>query len=279
MAIQWAFNSATVMNLPWRDELRLLEEFGWTAAEVWLDKWKASLERNEASSYAQLAQQCRSAGIEPNGACVGVVWTSTANKSWEDEVGGLSRVLDFAAEIGAPSMALVVIGKPADDLESEYSYITERLNLASELAATRNVRLNLEFLGGLPINGCLGSGIELVKAVDHPNLGLLFDLVHYYISKSHVEELNQLPAGKLFGIHVDDSVRKPMEMLGNEDRCFPGEGRIQVASLIKQVQSLTGYNGPLTVELYAPEIWKLDAREVFTRMRESLRALEGELGE
>jgi hypothetical protein len=32
MDIQWAFNSATVMNCGWEEELRLWQQFGWRAA-------------------------------------------------------------------------------------------------------------------------------------------------------------------------------------------------------------------------------------------------------
>lgn len=274
MGIQWAFNSATVMNLPWADELKLLEEFGWRAAEVWFDKWTAALKVGQAKSFSELATQCRSAGVEPIGTCVGLLWTSTCDKSWESEAAHLIERLDFTAEIGASAMAIVVIGKPADDLAAEYDFVTERLRLAAEIAAQRDIRLNLEFLGGLPLLGCLNSGIDVVNAVDHPNLGLLFDLCHYYVSRSHLEDLNLLAPGKLFGIHVDDAVRKPMESIGNEERCFPGEGRIQIAPLIKQIQSITSYNGPLTVELYAKDIWALDSRFVFERLRDTLRELE-----
>src|SRR5206468_3236820 len=109
-----------------------------------------------------------------------------------------------------------------------------------EMAAERGLRINLEFLGGQAINGTLGSGIDLVNRVDHPNMGLLFDLCHYYVTASHMEEMESLRPGRLFMVHVDDAPRRPMERLQSDHRCFPGEGRIDVPGLMNDLRKKTG---------------------------------------
>jgi len=65
MNIQWAFNSATVMHCGWEEELRLWQQFGWRAAEIWFSKIEARLA--QGATYEQLAQQMRDAGVQPVG--------------------------------------------------------------------------------------------------------------------------------------------------------------------------------------------------------------------
>jgi sugar phosphate isomerase/epimerase len=98
--------------------------------------------------------------------------------------------------------------------------------------------------------------------------------VHYYVSASHIEELDQLQPGKLFMVHVDDSQRLPMERLSNSQRCFMGEGRIDVPAMLNTINSTTSYDGYYSVELYDEDIWKLPADEVMTRLAASLKEVE-----
>lgn len=274
MPLKWSFNSATVMKLPWNEELKLLQEFGWRGAEVWHSKFKAEIDAGRAKSYEQLGKQMRDAGVEPTGSCVGIMWTKTNGNDPKTELADFERALDTTAAIGAPSMALIALGKVGDNLQAEHDALVEKFRKAGDLAKARNIKLNLEFLGGLPINGTLGSGIELVNATNHPNVGLLFDLVHYYVSASHLEELSSLQKGKMFCVHIDDSPKQPMESLKNDLRCWPGEGRINAPAIIKTIRDVTGYDGWYTVELYDPRVWEQDPRKVFESARKATKMID-----
>lgn len=272
MSIKWAFNSATIMNCGWDEELRLWQEFGWTAAEIWNSKIQPQVAAG--MSLEQLRRQMQDAGVQPVGLCAGVVFTSKQNHDQQAEMAEIEKLLDVAAAMGAPALTVVIIGEGADDLAGEYSYLVDRLRLVAEMGASRGVRINLEFLGNLPVNGTLGSGIELVNRVDHSHFGLLLDFCHYYVSASHLEELSTLKLGGLFMVHVDDSQNKHMERLRNEERCFPGEGRIDVARMIRDVSSIASYDGYMCVELYDKGIWEMEPHEVMTRLRSSLQKVE-----
>jgi 4-hydroxyphenylpyruvate dioxygenase len=270
--IRWAFNSATIMHCPWEEELKLWEEFGWRAAEVWYAKMEPQL--TAGATLNQLADQMRDAGVSPVGVCAGFAYTSAHRDDEAQEYSALEKMLDVTATIGSPALTTVIIGEPSDDLVLEYSYIADKLHRLAEMAAARGVRINLEFLGDAPINRTLGSGIELVNRVNHPALGLLFDFCHYYVSASHIEELELLPREKLFAVHVDDSPRKPMEQLRSDERCFPGEGRTDVADLIRRLRGEHRYNSYFTVELYDKSIWEMPANEVMQRLSDCLTRLQ-----
>lgn|GEM_PF-7028540 len=271
---QWAFNSATVMKLPWEQELPLLERFGWQSVEVWYDKLQAALDRGMADSPQAMGHRLNDAGIHIVGMCGASVSTLAQREHDHDERDQWLQRLDFAAAIGAPGLVGYVIGDADADLESEYQYLAGKLNGYATQAAERNLTVHLEFLGQAPINGTLRSAIDLIKRADHASLGLLFDLCHYYVSASHLEDLMHLPAEKLTMVHVDDARQMPMEELGNADRTFPGEGQMDVPLLLHELRQRTGYAGPMSFEIYDQQVWEMAPQAVFEALDRSITYLE-----
>jgi 2-keto-myo-inositol isomerase len=272
MRLKWAFNSATVMNLGWDEEFALLKRHRWKAVELWFDKVKACMEKGR--TCGELGRQMRDAGIEPVGVSPAIVWTESERHDSKHEYDELVERMQVTMALGAPALTVVALGKRIGDLSVEYDRLAGKLRNVAKMAEDRGIRLNLEFIGGLPVNGTLGTCIELVRRADHPNLGLLLDLCHYYTSASHVEELDQLPKGKLFLVHVDDAQKRPMEVLGCEHRCFPGDGRINVPALLSEIRRRTKYNGYYSVELYDKDVWRMDPKEVFKKTAASLKMIE-----
>lgn len=272
MKIQWAFNSATVMNCGWEEELWLWQQFGWRAVEIWHSKIEARIA--QGATYEQLARQMRDAGVSAVGACAAGVSTAAAGCDRAQEFGALAKQLDATAAMGSPSLTVIIDGEVGGDLAQAYSDLIAPLRRVAELAAERGLKINLEFLGGVPINGTLGSCIDLVNRVDHPALGMLFDFCHYYVSASHLEELQLLQPNKLFMVHVDDAPHLPMERLRCDQRCMPGEGRIPVDYLIGHLRRQINYQGHFSVELYDPGIWELEPHTVMSRLAASLKKIE-----
>lgn len=275
MKLNWAFNSATVMKLNWDEEFRFWERFGWKAVEPWYDKVDAAVKGGR--TVASLAKQMKDAGIKPIGLAPAITMTRSSKPDLKAEEAAWAQRLDVTAELGAPALTFIALGEMSKDHASEYTYLAERFRLAGDMAAKRGVRINLEFLGTLPVNGTLGAGIDMVREINHPAVGMLFDLVHYYVSASHAEELVNLPAGKMFHVHIDDSPRLPMEQLTNDFRVFPGEGRINVPGLINLIRKLTKFDGWYGIELYDSRIWPIDPVEIFERTDKSVKYVEARI--
>lgn len=275
--IRWAFNSATIMNCPWENELPLWQEFGWNAVEIWYSKLEPQLAKG--ASFEELSRQMRDAGVSPIGMCAGVVLTQACEKDdpeGNEHVDILNR-LDAAAAMGAQSLTVITGGAVATDLASEYKLLVPKLRKVAEQAHDRGLKINLEFLGQSAINGTMGTCIELVNAVDHPAFGMLFDFAHYYVSASHIEEIGLMAPEKLFMVHVDDVQPQPMEVVKNEERCFPGEGRMDVTGMINHLYNKVGYRDYYSIELYDQDIWKLDSRLVMQRLQSSLQAIDAKV--
>lgn len=272
MKLKWAFNSASVMNLPWDDEFKLWKKYKWKAVEIWFDKVKTCMEKGR--TCAELGTMMHDAGIRPIGVAPAVVWTPSEGHDSRHEHAELAERMDVTLALGAPALTVIVLGKRGVDLSVEYNRLADKLRNVADMAGQRGLLLSLEFIGGLAVNATLGSCIELIEKIDHPSMGMLLDLCHYYTSVSHIEELGQLPKGKLFLVHVDDAQRRPMEVLGCEHRCFPGEGRIDVPALLSEIRKRTKYNGYYSVELYDKDVWQMDPAEVFKRTAASIKKVE-----
>lgn len=272
--IRWAFNSASIMNCPWEDELNLWQEFGWNTVEIWYSKLELQLAKGV--DFECLARQMSDAGVTPIGMCAGVILTPSCEKDdpQGNELTDIIRRLDAAAAMGAPSLTVITGGIVGQDLATEYKMLAPKIRRVTEMAAERGLRLNLEFLGQSAINGTMGTCIELVNAVDHPALGMLFDFCHYYVSASHIEEMTLLPPEKLFMVHVNDVRPFPMEVVKSEQRCFPGEGRMDVVGMINHLHNRIGYRGYYSIELYDQNIWQMEPRVVMQRLADSLKAIE-----
>jgi len=272
MKLNWAMASASVMNLPWDDEFALWKKFKWKAVELWYDKIRACIDVGQRC--ADLLHQLEDAGIRPIGLAPGVVWTPSEGHDPKHERDELQRRMDTALALGAPALAITIVGRQPSDLAAEYVRLAEKLRGVAEMAQGRGMRVNLEFIGGLPVNGTMGTCIELVREADHPALGMLLDLCHYYASASHIEELDNLPKKKLFLVHVADAQRRPMEILGCKHRTFPGEGRIDLAALIAEIRRRTKYDGYFSIDLYDRGVWAMDPKEVFKRTAAGIKAIE-----
>jgi 2-keto-myo-inositol isomerase len=276
MKLKWAFNSASVMNLPWDDEFKLWKKYKWKFVELWFDKIKSCMDQGR--TCAELGRQMYEEGITPVGAGPAAVWTVASGHHPGLERHELIERMDVTLALGASMLTLVVLGRPGNDLAGEYHRLADKLRGVAEMAQARGLKLALEFIGGFEVNGTLGSALELIRRADHPNLGLCLDLCHYYASASHLEELALLPKKKLFLVHVDDSQPRPMEILRCEHRTFPGHGRIDVPALLGAIKKLTRYDGYYSVELYDKDIWAMDAREVFKHTAESVKFVEKNFG-
>jgi len=274
-AFRWALNSATIMPVPWEKELRLWEQFGWRAVEVWDSKIRQRLA--QGATLAALKGQMESAGVAPVGLCAGILSAAPAREQQRQEDDKLRSQLELAAALGIPMLTVVFVETPG--AEPDPAAMGARLACLAAEASTLPVRLGLEFLGKYPVNGTLISALDLVKRAGHRGCGVVLDLCHHFVSlPEHADLTPSLAGEKLFLVHIDDAPREiPFDQLPNDRRCCPGEGRIGVAPLLHHIRTHLGYDGYYSVELYDQTLWSQDPESVLGQVAGSLDALTREL--
>src|SRR5262249_6611541 len=111
-------------------------------------------------------------------------------------------VADFTEEVDATSLGRAVVS----------------LKQAAQWAEGFDVRLALEFRGHSRFCASLDTALAVVAQCDEPNVGVNFDVFHYYTGPSKLEDLGLLNASNLAFVQVCDLSGMPRELAGDSDR-------------------------------------------------------------
>lgn len=135
-----------------------------------------------------------------------------------------------------------------------------------------DVRVALEF-NWSPIVKSIDSAHRVVAAVDHPQVGILFDPAHYRTTTTKFEDLTPARTGRVVHVHLNDMRDVPADLSDcNADRVLPGEGVLDLRALIAALES-GGYGGSYSIEMFNRDLWELPAAETARRCYRSLLPL------
>lgn len=121
----------------------------------------------------------------------------------------------------------------------------------AERAAQRNMRVAFEALSwGRHIHDYRDSW-EVVRRVNHDNLGLCLDTFHIFSRDVEIKTVLNIPGDKIFLVQLADAPHMSMDPLSwsRHYRCFPGQGELPVAEFMENLK-VTGYDGPLSLEIF-----------------------------
>lgn len=120
------------------------------------------------------------------------------------------------------------------------SYYTDQFGKLCELAAQYGLDINIEFVTWASVTN-LRQTVELLKAVNMPNAGIMIDALHFYRSRVQLSELDGLPPEWFRFMHLCDceeeipTEREKLVHTGRAERLYPGEGCIDLKSLVQRL--------------------------------------------
>ena len=193
---------------------------------------------------------------------------------------GLDRLkwaIDNAEALGADNIC--------GPIHSSFAYFTrlpptqderkrsaEMLRKAAEYAAEANIMLCPEALNRFEcyLYNTMADLKTLVEAVDHPNLGAMYDTHHSNIEEKSQSEALKTIAPVLKHIHISEN-----------DRGTPGSGQVQWDDVFPTIKEI-GYDGWLTIEAFStiiPEfanainVWRdySPLKEIYTKGLEFIK--------
>ena len=113
----------------------------------------------------------------------------------------VDQVVAHCAALGGSAVYLV---PGADDSRAALARYADSLLTAAQKAATKGVRLGVEHFPGTALASA-ASTLEFINAIDHPNLGLLFDIGHVQISDEDPAAVIRQAGERLAYVHLDDN--------------------------------------------------------------------------
>jgi 4-hydroxyphenylpyruvate dioxygenase len=152
--------------------------------------------------------------------------------------------------------------------------IADQLHQLAERAQQRGMRISYEALAwGTHVN-TYDRSWEIVRAADHPALGICLDSFHILSRGSDPAGIESIPGEKIFFLQLADAPLMNMDILqwSRHHRLFPGQGRFDLPAFLGHVLT-AGYTGPLSLEVFNDVFRQSDPRRAAVDAHRSLLAL------
>src|SRR5580704_12798669 len=140
-----------------------------------------------------------------------------------------------------------------------------------ERAAKRGLRVGFEALAwGRYVNDYRDAW-EIVRRAGHPAIGIILDSFPTLAPGFPVSQIAAIPADRIFLVQLADAPQLDLDVLSwsRHFRCFPGQGNLPVADFMRAVDA-TGYNGPLSLEIFNDQFRAQSTRDVAVDAMRSL---------
>jgi len=119
----------------------------------------------------------------------------------------------------------------------------------------------------------LARTLEIVDAAGRDNVGLVVDLFHLWAGGNTWQEVADLDARRILGVHIGDgTVPEGPGWTENDRAALPGEGIAPLGEGVAAVHE-TGYDGVWSVEVFNPYLWERDPVLMAREMKRCAEAL------
>ncbi len=252
MSMKPCLSEATTMPASFIEDIEAYSSCSVTAVEVWLTKLEKALESNPADDLRRLLEdkQVKLAAASYQGGLL--LSQGEARRTHFDH---FRRRLEICGKFDIRSLLLVAdFVQQFGAIDFERSVIS--LKQAAQWAAGFGVSLALEFRGADAFCACLETALHLVEHCGEPNVGVNFDVFHYYKGPSKLEDLDRLNSKNLAFVQVCDVAGIPRELMTDSDRILPGEGDFRLTEILGRLRQI-GYEGWISLEVMNPTLWQL----------------------
>jgi 2-keto-myo-inositol isomerase len=238
---------------------------GFTALEVWADKADRYL---AAHSLADLKALFADHGVMPL-TLNSIEFIAFRGGTFHWIQSRCHELGQVARAIGCPT--IVVVPSPTPDREMPWSQVVDEhvrvLRDLGSIARSYGARLAFEFLGfGWCSVRTPRAAFEIIRKVDRDNVGMTVDAAHFHCGGGLMSELDQLDPQRIFAFHLDDLEDTSKEAITDSTRLLPGLGIVPLDDICARLKRI-GYDGPCSIELFRPEYWNWDPKELAIKSR------------
>jgi sugar phosphate isomerase/epimerase len=149
------------------------------------------------------------------------------------------RALELGGELGAKRLIMSAWTKDRTDR----NFLIDCYAETCDIAAQYGITVDLEFPSFSRLR-TLDEALDIVRAADRPNGGILVDTLYLHLSRVDTAELLHVPSDLLHFLHISDALpgiadtRPGMIQLARDARLYPGEGCIDFAGIIERMPTI-----------------------------------------
>jgi sugar phosphate isomerase/epimerase len=244
----------------WLEGLDLARDAGFSGADLNLGEAKKLADEQGVDAVRELF---RSRGLQIGGWGLPVNWRGPLPQFYEQ----LSRLPDLAKLAADLGCFRCTSGCPgwSDTLtrQEHWDLCVSRLKLVAPILKEHGHRLGLEFIA--PRNSrkdhkygfvySMDGMLALCCAVGAGNVGLLFDVWHWYTACSTLDDVRHLTANDVVYVHINDAPEgiHPFDQM-DLVRCLPGETGVIPNIELLQILKGMGFDGPVTAEPFSRKV-------------------------
>lgn len=156
---------------------------------------------------------------------------------------------DVMEQLGADTMLVCSSVSPSST--DDDALAAAQLRILATRAAERGIRIAYEALAWGRHVSTWDHSWRIVRAADHPALGLCLDSFHILSRDVSPDGIADITPGKIFFVQLADAPHLRMDVLqwSRHHRLFPGQGTFDLARLLRKIYR-SGYDGPLSLEVF-----------------------------
>ena len=263
------FNQATTLeNSNLAKDLEYCDKHGYDYIEIrTMDKLPEYL---KGKSLNELAEYFNTHHIKPLALNALVFFNNRDEDEYLKIINEFKEMMDIAKSLGVKYVVAVPLVTEQKILKQDIKKSCVKvLKELSDIAEPYGVKIAVEFVGHPQCTvNTFGQAYDIVETVNRENVGLVLDCFHFHAMGSDIEDLKKADGSKIFILHIDDTEDFPIGFLTDEDRVWPGLGAIDLDSILSTLKEI-GFADVVSVELFRPEYYNLDAEEAIKIAKET----------
>ena len=267
--MKFAVNQATLMKTPMNVFLEAIAKAGFEGVELRRDETFAFLKKNTVKDLNKLLEDNRLKCVTFNAVELFSLCTEQEFKGILDYT---ERLMDIGNQIGCDTIITVpsFLGESLMTVEEIVSRTVNRLKILAKLAEKYDFKLGFEPLG---FPNCsvrkIDLALEIIKNESLPEMGLVIDTFHFFVGEHLIEDLEKIELEKLWLVHINDAIEKPIEELKDSHRVLPGQGFFDLKLFVNKLTSI-GYQKWISLELFNEKIWKRNPHKIAKNSMDSI---------
>jgi 2-keto-myo-inositol isomerase len=263
------FNQATTLeNSNLAKDLELCEKHGYDYIEIrTMDKLPEYLQDH---TLDELAEFFNTHHIKPLAFNALVFFNNRDEEGYQAIITEFKEMMETGKKLGVEYVVAVPLVTTDKFLKLDIkNSCVDVLTELSDIAKPYGIKIAVEFVGHPQCTvNTFGQAYDIVDAVGRDNVGLVLDCFHFHAMGSNWEDLENADASKIFILHIDDTEDYPIGFLTDVDRLWPGLGVIDLDNILSILQE-KAFSGAISVELFRPEYYKLEAEETIRIAKET----------
>ncbi len=231
-----------------------------------------------ANSVDYVKDLWSASGLKVGGWGLPVNWRDS-EKEYDEDLRKLPQLAKLAAELECFRSTTWILPSGDMPFKENWDLHVKRLRPAAEILKEYGHRFGLEFVapatrrrdGEYLFLHTMDAVLGLAAAIGTDNVGLLFDVWHWYTSHATFDDVGKLDKDDVVYVHVNDAPAG-IDIDDQQDlvRCLPGEtGVIPVAELLQILRDI-GYDGPVVPEPLSEKVYAMEPREAADATARSL---------